>query len=107
MNENEVSWALVATKLKDEYLEKYNEEVLEQKMLQEAFQPGRFFKSMICGEEIEKYGILEDMERVYCMMKEGVEDLEAGDFCIISVHEEGQLLFIPVEVDANEAIPNE
>jgi hypothetical protein len=107
MTEKGISWALAASKIKDSYLEKFSEEILIQKMLQEAFDPGKFYKSMICGEEIEKYGVLEDMERVFTMMKEGVEDFQEGDFCIISTHEEGQLLFLPVEVDMNGAVPEE
>ena len=100
-----ISWALVATKINKTHLEKYPEDALEQKMLQEAFQPGRFFKSMLCGEEVEKYGVLEDMEKAYSILRENVDDFEVGDFCIISTHEEGQLLFLPVEVDMEEAKP--
>lgn len=97
-----ISWVLIATQINKESADKYPLEILTQKMIQEAFQPGKFFKSLLCGEEIEKYGILDDMEKAFTIMSQGVEDFQEGDFCIISTHEEGRLVFLPIILNMNE-----
>jgi hypothetical protein len=99
---SDISWILIATQINTDSAEKYPLEILTQKMMQEAFQPGKFFKSLICGEEIEKYGILDDMEKAFTMMSQGVEEFQEGDFCIISSHDEGRLVFLPIILDMDE-----
>lgn len=97
-----ISWVLIASQMNKESTDKYPLEILTQKMMQEAFRPGKFFKSLICGEEIEKYGILDDMEKAFAMMSQGVEEFQEGDFCIISSHDEGRLVFLPIILNMDE-----
>lgn len=72
-----------------------------QKMLMEAFLPEKLYKLFLCGQEVpDKPATLKEMEDGYFLIRAGLPDYEIGDYCIISSHEEGNLLFAPIE--ANE-----
>ena len=97
-NVSNVSWVLVGVRPRTE--EKLPEEIL-QKILEEAFQPERTYKLFLCGAEIDKEGTLHEMEEGYKLLKKQMEEYKEGDYCIISVHEEADLLFLPTEIEDN------
>jgi hypothetical protein len=94
-NQTKVSWVLFGIKpSKDEQLEEH----VFQRMLSEAFIPGRMFKLYLAGAQIHKLGSLEEMESGYDIVKKEMEEYQFGDYGIISTHEEGELLFMPIEL---------
>ena len=94
------SWVLVGVRPSTE--DTISEETA-QKMLTEAFLPGRSFTLFLCGAEIDKQGTLEEMEDGLEILMKGMEDYNHGDYCIISKHEEGNLLFMPLEPEEENA----
>jgi len=91
-----ISWVLVGVRPKgDEPLQQATFE----KILEESFQENRTYSLFLCGTEVEKTGTLEEMEEGYKMIKDGVKDYSEGDYCIISRHDEGDLLFVPAFFD--------
>ena len=94
------SWVLVGIRPVSE--EQISEETA-QRMLAEAFLPGRTFTLFLCGAEIEKQGTLEEMEEGLTILMDGMKDYNVGDYCIISKHEEGNLLFMPLEPEEENA----
>ena len=94
------SWVLVGVRPSSE--DQLSEETA-QKMLTEAFLPGRSFTLFLCGAEIDKQGTLEEMEDGLEILMKGMEDYNHGDYCIISKHEEGNLLFMPLEPEEENA----
>ncbi len=74
-----------------------------QRMLAEAFLPERTFSLFLCGAEIDKQGTLEEMEAGLDLLVQGMDDYNIGDYCIISKHEEGSLLFMPLEPEEENA----
>ena len=101
--QSKISWVLVGIRPKNEG-EQIPEDVAE-KMLQEAFFPEKKFQLFICGALIEKFGTLEACEEGYYMMRKEMQDYEYGDYGIVSLHEEGNLLFMPIEL-SEEQIAN-
>jgi hypothetical protein len=100
-NQSKISWVLVGIRSKNEG-EQVEKEVAE-KMLSEAFLPGKIYQLFLCGALVEdKSGTLEEMENGYKILLAGMEDYEYGDYGIISTHEEGNLLFMPVELSDEE-----
>ena len=96
MEKSEISWALVGSK------SKLDNELTEdhiQKMLAEAFLLEKNYQLFLYGIPIEKTGSLEEMEEGYQLMKTETEKLEIGEYGIISDHEEGNLLFIAIEIN--------
>lgn len=74
------------------------EDAVLRTMLEEAFLPGRTFTLFLCGAFVDdKVGTLEEMELGYKMIRNGMEEYEFGDYGIVSFHEEGNLLFMPIE----------
>lgn len=81
-------------------------EEMVQKMLMEAFLPDKVYKLFLIGEIIEdRSGTLKEMEDGYYILRAGMPDYQNGDYCIISSHEEGNLLFMPIESN-NELLQN-
>jgi hypothetical protein len=93
---SEISWVLVGVRPRGD--EPLQEEVLH-KIMEESFQEDRTYSLFLCGTEVDKTGTLEEMEEGYRMIKKGVEDYTEGDYCIISKHDEGDLLFMPAVLD--------
>jgi hypothetical protein len=93
------SWVLVGVRPLTE--EKLPQESLE-RMLAEAFIPEKTYTLFLCGAEIDKVGTLAEMEEGLEVLKSGMEDYKDGDYCIISQHEEGSLLFLPMEMEATD-----
>ena len=91
-----ISWVLVG--VRPNTSEPASEETV-QKMLMEAFLPGKIYKLFLCGVEVDKEGNLEEMEEGFLMLKSKMEEYNDGDYCIISQHEEGNLLFLPTIID--------
>lgn len=100
-NISDVSWVLVGVRPRNE--EKLEEEVL-QKLMVESFQPERKYTLFLCGTQMDKSGTLDEMEEGFRMIKTNLEEYKDGDYCIISEHEEADLLFLPtyVEEDAQD-----
>lgn len=103
--ESDVSWVLVGVRPRDE--EKLPEETL-QRMMEDSFSEGKVYKLFLCGVEVDKEGTLDEMEEGFKMVKKNMDEYNDGDYCIISRHEEGDLLFLPVilEDDAKEVSGN-
>jgi hypothetical protein len=95
-NISNVSWVLVGVRPRTE--EKLEEEVL-QKLMVESFLPERTYKLFLCGAEVDKAGTLDELEEGYKLLKKSMEEFKDGDYCIISVHEEADLLFLPTELE--------
>lgn len=93
-NVSKYDWVLIGTKSVNEN-EKLSEDQI-QKMLKEAFLPEREFQLFLCGAIIDKYGTLETMETGLDLIKEKMNNYREGDYCIISSHDEGSLLFFPI-----------
>ena len=98
--QSNVSWVLVGVKPTGE--EQLEEKVLH-KMNMEAFMPDRTYKLFLCGIEVDKTGTLVEMEEGYELLKKNLEEYNDGDYCIISSHEEGSLLFLPIEIKEEDA----
>ena len=93
---SDVAWALIGVSPSAQG-SKIEEETMV-KMMEEAFQEGRKFTLFLCGHVIEeKKATLAEMEEGYNLIRNEMEDYEYGDYGIISVHEEGNLLFFPIE----------
>lgn len=91
-NESKVSWILASVRSAETI-----EENELQKMLLEAFLPEKKYKLFLCGEVIEgKEGNLVEMEQGFILISTSMKDYSHGDYGIISVHEFGELLFIPM-----------
>lgn len=87
------SWALVGIRCPGE--EKPDEQEV-QKMLEESFLPGKLFQLFLCGAEVDKSGTLEEMEDGLDLIIEKMTDYHEDDYGIISLHEKGSLLFLPI-----------
>lgn len=96
--QSNVSWVLVGVRPKNE--EQLDEATLN-KMAMEAFMEGKIYKLFLCGTEVDKSGTLIEMEDGYNLIKKNLEEYKDGDYCIISSHEEGNLLFMPKEIEDN------
>lgn len=100
MENSKISWALIGTRSKTTGKQLSHEQV--ESMMSEAFSEGRIFKLFLCGEVINKEGSLKEMEEGYTLVKTSMSSYEEGNYCIISEHEDGDLLLIPVEVDSTQ-----
>ena len=112
-NESKIHWVLTGIRVKGaepEIVEgeavlpddqKLPQEIVN-KLLVEAFMPGKRYKLFLCGAMVEKDGNLEEMEEGYHTLLEGMEDYQYGDYGIISEHEEADLLFMPAELSDEE-----
>ena len=96
MKTNKISWVLIGVRPKSD--EKIEEKVL-QKILNEAFDEERVYHLFLCGNEIDKTGSLEEMEEGFKTVSSQVDDYKEGDYCIISKHEDGDLLFLPTIIE--------
>ncbi len=91
-NQSEISWVLVGVRpVKNEKLE---EGVLE-KILNKSFSEDKIYHLFLCGTEIDKTGTLHEMEEAFKLLQLEMNEYKEGDFCIISKHEEADLLFLP------------
>jgi hypothetical protein len=97
-NVSDVSWVLVGVRPRTE--EKLEEEVL-QKLMVESFQNERSYGLFLCGVQVDKKGSLDEMEEGFRMIKQNLEEYKDGDYCIISEHEEADLLFLPTIIEEN------
>lgn len=96
--ENKLSWVLVGIRPKNEG-EKLPEETVE-RMLHDSFSEGVEYDLFLCGEVVQdKKAPLGEMESGYYMLKAGMPDLAYGDYGIIASHEEGDMLFVAMEMD--------
>jgi hypothetical protein len=95
---SKVSWVLVGVRANNET--PVTEEQMT-KMVNEAFIEGKRYTLFLCGEEVDKSGDLKEMEDGYYLLKAGMKDYKDGDYCIISTHPEGSLLFLPKEIEEN------
>ena len=98
---SDVSWVLVGVRPRTE--EKLPEEVL-QKLMVESFMDDRIYKLFLCGTEIDKSGNLDEMEEGYKLLRKSMEEYKDGDYCIISRHDEADLLFLPTEIDGDDDV---
>lgn len=89
------SWVLIGHQPNDTS-NKPDEHTLA-RMLELAFEPGREFSLFLCGAFVDKTGTLEMMEEGLDLLIEKMEDYQEGDYCIVSKHPEGNLLFLPIE----------
>jgi hypothetical protein len=96
---SEISWVLVGVRPRTE---QPLEEVVLNKILQESFEENRIYNLFLCGTEVDKTGTLDEMEEGFRMIKNGVEDYSEGDYCIISKHDEGDLLFMPAIIEEGD-----
>ena len=93
---NSPGWVLVGTRPKEG---KTLEDSDVEKMLSEAFMPERKFTLFLCGAYVnDKTGTLEEMEEGYSIIKTEMKEYQHGDYGIVSSHEEGELLFMPIEL---------
>lgn len=99
MEKSDVSWVLVGIRPNGET--KIHPDILSE-LLRESFKPERVFHLFICGAEVEKKGTLEEMEKGYYMVKNSLDEYREGDYCVISRHSEGDLLFMPTQMDLAE-----
>ncbi len=97
-NTSNVSWVLVGVRPRTE--DKIEEEVL-QRLLVESFQDDRTYKLFLCGAEIDKTGNLDEMEEGFNLLRKNMKEYKDGDYCIISTHDEADLLFMPTELEDN------
>ena len=97
---SDVSWVLVGVRPRTE--EQLPEEVL-QKLMVESFMDDRIYKLFLCGTEIDKTGNLDEMEEGYKLLRKSMDEYKDGDYCIISSHDEADLLFLPTELEENDA----
>lgn len=88
-------WALSGYRTATEG-EKLEDDVIE-KMITEAFLPGKNYELFLCGALVGKSGTLEEMEDGLDLIISSMEDYTPGDYCIISNHESGKLLFLPIK----------
>lgn len=102
---SDVSWVLVGVRPRTE--EKIEEEVL-QRLMVESFQVEKKYALFLCGTQMDKIGSLDEMEEGFRMIKANLEEYKDGDYCIISEHEEADLLFLPtyIEEDAQDLSRN-
>lgn len=91
-NRTNISWVLVGVRPRNE--EKLEENVL-QRLLEETFKEGKMYTLFLCGTEIDKTGTLEEMEEGFETVSSQLEEYKEGDYCIISKHDEADLLFLP------------
>lgn len=89
------SWILAGYRPKEQG-EKIEEAQLHQ-MATEAFIPDKIFQLFLCGAFVDKSGTLEEMEAGLDIIIEKMKDYHDGDYCIVSSHEKGDLLFIPIK----------
>lgn len=94
-----VSWALVGVRPHEEG--SLPDEIVH-KMTMEAFLEGKIYKLFLCGTEVDKTGTLAEMEEGYLLLKKNMEEYRDGDYCIISSHDEGSLLFLPTQIDETD-----
>ena len=95
---SKVSWVLVGVRPAGD--EALAEDVIS-RMLTEAFEEKRAYKLFLCGVEVDKQGTLTEMEDGYLLLKSQLKEYKDGDYCIISTHVEGSLLFLPTELEEN------
>jgi len=93
---NKYDWALVGSQSNTE--EPLNEDQITS-MLDVAFLPEKTFQLFLCGAVIDRFGTLEEMEDGLDLIIEQSEDYGLGDYCIISKHDIGNLLFIPLKIE--------
>lgn len=95
MEKSEYSWVLIGSKGVDGdlSLEKIDE------LTRNSFNDDSTFQLYLLGNHIEKFGTLEEMEGGLNLVIEEMDEYEEGAYCIISEHEEGQLLFCPVKME--------
>jgi hypothetical protein len=98
-NTSEISWVLVGVRPRTE---QPLEEAVLHKILQESFEENRTYTLFLCGTEVDKSGTLDEMEEGFRKIKDGVEEYSEGDYCIISKHEEGDLLFMPAIIEEDD-----
>lgn len=89
------SWVLAGYRSKKQN-EKIEEDQLHQ-MAIEAFMPNRIFQLFLCGAFVNKSGTLEEMESGLDLIIKKMKNYHEGDYCIVSSHEKGDLLFIPIK----------
>lgn len=94
------SWVLIGYKSKTED-EKLTDEDLE-KLTQEAFISGKVFQLYLCGAFVDKSGTLEQMEEGLDLILGKMTDYHEGDYCIVSDHENGNLLFLPIKEEKHD-----
>ena len=97
--ESSVSWALVGVR---PFGEEPLSDAVVHKMLMEAFLEGKTYKLFLCGTEVDKTGTLVEMEEGYLLLKKNMEEYNDGDYCIISSHDEGSLLFLPTQIEESD-----
>jgi len=99
---NTYDWVLTGTKPVKEGTVLTEDQIKE--MLEVAFKEGSKFQLFLCGAMIDRTGTLEEMEDGLKLIIAESEDYKPGDYCIISSHEYGSLLFMPIKPEETQSL---
>lgn len=101
---NNYDWVLAGTRPTDDKTPLTEEQIKE--MLEEAFLPDRTFQLFLCGAFVDRHGSLEELEEGLELIIKDADDYSPGDYCIVSKHTHGNLLFMPMKPEQTETLLN-
>ena len=97
-----IGWVLLGTSTDNPDTKLTDEQV--SKMLHEAFEENRVYELFLCGAYVDQRGTLAELEIAYKLISEKMEELGPTDFGIVSIHDEGRLLFIPSKIAESDEV---
>ena len=91
------NWAHIGTSYTKEKENLNVSDELMERLIRESFIEGRIFYLVIYGLKTKETGSLSDIENGFDLFKKESNNYRHGSYCILSRHEEIDLLFAPVE----------